>query len=1015
VKKEGTMKTHFKITLLTLILAVGSAFAADYWSGYVDIKTTYVLGDGQVLEIAPGTVVRFAYDTKLIVDGGILLARGEKDNMIRFTSYLPEFSENDFWEGIDFYNANMDTSRIEYCVIENIVRKDGRGAIFSSSSMLSIKHSRIHNNYGDRGGAVFADETALQLSHNTIENNTARYFGGAVFISNSAEKYAQSFIYKNLIFNNKVEDVPSGFYGGGGIFVFEQDPVTSSVIIQENDIIANVVNNRESGLGGFGGGVLIATRAKYSVEFTGNKVMYNKSGTGGGLSVLHNTYKSIPPHKFTNNIISNNTAADLSGGIYYNTVDLTNPSAIIFENNNIVNNLNTNTKTGTGGLWIEFNDQIGNFFPVINSIIWDNYRGAELKDIGTNPYLYPGNFVSYSNSTSMIEGGTNISSNSLFQRTVTYKGADPYENYLRGDYHLSLESPCIDKGDPKSGVEWDGTTVNIGAYGNTNEAATSVYQTIIYTKPINVNVKRGETFKLDCRNYKDTVILNDLIIEDGGQIYLAANNTSPVIEMNSLITYGTKIGERYTTRLHRMATAQSNEFSYNILNIKNIDVTGAEFNNMSVNVNSSNYSRILDSRIYIYDYNQNLNGVTISTPEGDVIGNTIDNFGIGVYFNGAGKGKASKGRISNNTIRFDADAVNKGETKAKGVKVENATDANVENNNVVNPNEGVEVSTSSGRISNNTVRFDADAVNKGVALKRGIYVFGGAVYEAEKNKIICNDTVTPAVRAFDVSDSFIDASYNIIDFGPASYGKNTRHGFYTYNLSKYSIFINNTVFNSSHGIENLNAAYSVRLYNTIFFGPVSTYITGNAKRLVLYNNDIVGEINYNAVAEEKNTISDNPLFQSSKVNDFYLWNESKCINAGYFMPEYHTYGTTFYGTAPDIGAVEFYQESSFYAPQNLTSSVSGTTLTLNWSAVPDAVSYNIFGSPDPYGTFAFLKDTPNTYWSASTSSGTKYFYYVTAVRDGVKSDINEEADPTAKIKSVDSKKKLIKNDREELK
>jgi hypothetical protein len=923
---------------------------------------------------------------------------------IRFTSYLPDFTESDFWGGIEFYDATGDTSRFEYCVIENIKRPEEHGAVYMNNSLVSIRNSKIHNNYSLYGGAIFADNVNLKLAYNTIENNTAEYAGGAVFICDRGSKYSDYYMYKNIIMNNIVAHAESSTAGGGGISIVETDPVESSFIIRENDIIANKVYGYE-GLSGTGGGINIISRAAYMFEISGNKIMYNKAGTGGGVTITHPETDYVRKHTFTNNIISNNTADHEAGGIYYQVFSIRNPQDIIFENNDMVNNLNKDAKTGSGGLYITFSGN-GNFFLVKNSIFWNNSRAGTLNDAASYPSVYPGNFIKFSDTTSYFEGEGNISSKPLYQRSVTYYGADPYENYLRGDYHISLESPCVDAGDPKTpSIEPDGTTVNIGAYGNTEEAITSIYESIYYTGPISLNIKRGETKKLDCRNFKDIVELNELIVEDGGQVYIAANNTSPVIRINNLVTYGTKIGDRYTTRIQRMETADQNEFKYNILEVRNVDVTGAVFNNMAVNVNSTNIPKIIDSKIYVYDYNQNLNGVTVSAPDGDVSGNVIDNFGIGVYFNGAKSEKATKGRITNNTIRFDADVASKGETKAKGVKVENCN-ADVSGNDVYNPNEGVEASASSGRITNNTVRFDADVASKGVPLKRAVYIFGGGNYEVDHNRIISDDILTAEIRALDVSGSLIDANYNIIDFGSKDYGTNKRTGFYGYSLSKYSIFINNTVYNSSLGIDGVLCGYDTRIFNNIFYGPKDSYLTADTKCLVLYNNDIKGSVNTSSIVEEIGTINSDPYFQSSKVNDFYLWYESPCINKGYFMSEYHTYGTTYYGDAPDIGAVEFYQESSFYAPQNLTSSVTGTTLTLTWSSVPDALSYNIYGSERPYDTFTLIKNVTGTSWSASTSAGTKYFYYVTAVRDGVKS-VTDNIDIKDNKSKNDSRKKLL--------
>jgi len=752
---------------------------------------------------------------------------------------------------------------------------------------------------------------------------------------------------------------------------------------------------------------------KYSVQILGNKIMYNKSYYGAGMTVLHKSTSDIPPVVITNNIISNNTASDYSGGVYYNTDQITNPSSIKFENNDIVNNLNLNSKTGSGGFYVRYSATIGNYFEIKNCIFWNNSMAGITNDVAAYPSIYPGAFVSYSNSTNYIEGTGNISENSLYQRSVNYYGCEPYENYLRGDYHLSLESPCVDAGDPKTALlEDDEIVVNIGAWGNTSEATPSRYDVILFTEPRDILVKTGETVLLDCRNSSKEITLNGVIVEDGGDLFIASSLNYPEIYIKTLETYGKKIGDHYTTRIQRMAILEQSEVPFNILNIENINCTGVEFNNMAVNVNSQVSSNLIDSRVYVYDYNENLTGVQVSAPEFDISSNTVDNFGIGIYYRPQTKfGKATKGRISNNTISFDVDTASKGETKAKGIKVENC-DAQVTGNTINNPNEGVEASASSGRISNNTVSFDADTATKGTVLKRAVYLFGGAYYEVDHNNIVCDDGTTPEFRAIDVSDSYINAHYNIISFSAAYDPKLLRYGFYTYNLLDNSIFINNTVFNSNYGIVDNYTPYNIKLYNNIFYGPYETNITGNRTNLVLYNNDIAGYINWEAVKDEYGTIAENPQFQSSKINDYYLWRDSKCIDAGRYEPDYHTYNVNFYGSAPDIGAVEFYVMSGLSSPLNVSISANASTAYLTWDPVNYAVSYKIYRSSNPYSGFVLLGSTAGTDFSTSVTGASRYFYYIQA-SDGAKAEPVIEDDNENEITNTGTTKRKISIEKKE--
>jgi predicted outer membrane repeat protein len=1019
LEKERIMRTAAKI-FMTLTLAIaGSLFSADVWSGYVNLTKDYILNDHETLEIMPGTVIRVSHSARIIVSGGNIIALGEKDKKIKFTSYEPEFSEFDFWGGIDFENANIDTSKFRYCIIENIYRKDGKGSINAISSLVNFENCEIRNNSSISGGAIYSDNTLLRMTGNRIENNSADYMGGGIYVNNSGEKFAQCYLIKNLFYGNRVEySGADPRFGGGAIYIDESYGITSYVLIQENDIISNRVYDRGE-IAGKGGGIKITTREYSTVDFIGNKVMYNKAYFSGGMHIEHQTDGGISPHKFTNNIVSNNTSYKNSGGVLYIVNKLKNPDYIKFENNNILNNINLDSKDGSGGMLMVFDSAMNNYFTVKNSILWGNLGGTIIKDIASYPQLYPGYFVRYSNTTNYIEGEGNMSANSLFQRPVSYQGADPYENYLRADYHISLESPCVDAGDPNTeSFEPDKSRVNIGAYGNTQEAALTkdAYQTILYTKPIEqIFIKRGEAVLLDCRNLKEAASINNLIIEDGGQIFLASSSSTPVINIKTLETYGKKVGDRYTTKIQRMTISQGNEFPYNTLQVQNINCTGAQFNEMNLAVVSGNPSTLKDSHIYVSQYNSALSGVSIDSPESDVENNIIDNFGIGIYYGGPKKdGKASRtGRITNNTVSFDAAESTK-EPKAKGIVVENAS-ADVSGNSVVNPNEGIEACNASGRMTNNTVSFDASESTKAGTLKKAINIYNGSQYEVDHNKIYCDDGITSSIAAIEVHNSYINCHYNTIRFGDFDPGRNDRYAFFTENLGDNSIFINNTVYNSDLGVTDLSNQFYLSLINNIFYGKVQTYITSDRRNLLLYNNDIVGTINWSAVKYEESTLSQDPLFQSTKVNDYYLWKSSPCINTGRYEPDYHVYGVNYYGTAPDIGSTEFYQESSFYAPQNISTSISGTTLTISWSAVPDAVSYNIYGSNDPYGTFSFIKGLTGTSWSSSTAAA-KYFYRVTASRDGVKdmagieNTIEEEA-----TSSGTTKKKINIRKKENLK
>ena len=69
-----------------------------------------------------------------------------------------------------------------------------------------------------------------------------------------------------------------------------------------------------------------------------------------------------------------------------------------------------------------------------------------------------------------------------------------------------------------------------------------------------------------------------------------------------------------------------------------------------------------------------------------------------------------------------------------------------------------------------------------------------------------------------------------------------------------------------------------------------------------------------------------------------------------------------------------------YSPTDLTVSVDGNDVVLNWMTVSGATGYNIYRSTDPYifGSTAYDTSGINSYTDIGAASGDKYFYRVTA-------------------------------------
>jgi len=118
-------------------------------------------------------------------------------------------------------------------------------------------------------------------------------------------------------------------------------------------------------------------------------------------------------------------------------------------------------------------------------------------------------------------------------------------------------------------------------------------------------------------------------------------------------------------------------------------------------------------------------------------------------------------------------------------------------------------------------------------------------------------------------------------------------------------------------------------------------------------------------------INSDPLFTSPVGYDFQLSSSSLCIDSGDptspLDPD---------GTRNDMGALYYDQFSVSCA----TISCSSGNVSISWEAVPGAISYSIYSSQNPYGTFLLEQDgILTTSWNETPSGNMKY-YYVIAVK-----------------------------------
>ncbi|HXK49300.1 MAG TPA: C25 family cysteine peptidase [Clostridiales bacterium] len=73
-------------------------------------------------------------------------------------------------------------------------------------------------------------------------------------------------------------------------------------------------------------------------------------------------------------------------------------------------------------------------------------------------------------------------------------------------------------------------------------------------------------------------------------------------------------------------------------------------------------------------------------------------------------------------------------------------------------------------------------------------------------------------------------------------------------------------------------------------------------------------------------------------------------------------------------------------PANITTGVSNGIITISWDEMPNAISYLIYSSDDPYGTFTYETAVSASSWQVGVSAGARKFYYVVSSSDALKTE-----------------------------
>ncbi|MDY0017171.1 MAG: S8 family serine peptidase [Candidatus Delongbacteria bacterium] len=156
----------------------------------------------------------------------------------------------------------------------------------------------------------------------------------------------------------------------------------------------------------------------------------------------------------------------------------------------------------------------------------------------------------------------------------------------------------------------------------------------------------------------------------------------------------------------------------------------------------------------------------------------------------------------------------------------------------------------------------------------------------------------------------------------------------------------------ARGVSDYNASYSTDGYGTGSGTSFSTPLVAGVSCLLL---------------------SAHPGWTNMDVREALMMTADRASD-----PDSTRYG---WGLIDALAAVNYVHLAD---PQNITTSVAGSTLTVSWSAVTNALSYLVYHSDDPYSGFTYLTTTDQTSCPINVTSATKKFYYIKASNQEMK-------------------------------
>jgi M6 family metalloprotease-like protein len=227
IQKLPNGNTRIDTIALKLTMAAGAITQNTTWQYDVRVVDNVTVTSGATITILPGTRVMFEPGKSLIFNNGKLVAKGNTNNRITFTS-ASQTPSPDNWLGIVFSGGGPDT--LTYCdisyaekgiqfvntqpnsymnnvsVSQSLYDGVSVSAISPSNTALQVYNCNFSNN---RERGLLVNNARVSISKSYIENNGAGNISPGVYVSNGAKVYFDS----SYIQSNVGSGIEVGGYG----------------------------------------------------------------------------------------------------------------------------------------------------------------------------------------------------------------------------------------------------------------------------------------------------------------------------------------------------------------------------------------------------------------------------------------------------------------------------------------------------------------------------------------------------------------------------------------------------------------------------------------------------------------------------------------------------------------------------------------------------------------------------------------------------------------------------------